>query len=511
MKNNNSDLSVTTRNSVFALLLQVINIGYGFLVPRFVLAYYGSELNGLVSSITQFMQYFAMLESGLAVSATYSLFKPLSDHDGTSCSRIISECAYDYDKIGVFFSALLLMLAAIFPHFRNASSLSYLDCSLLIISIGFSYLIQYFIFSKYRAFLTACQAQYILSLCSILGLVVSTAAVYVCILVLHTGIVALKLVVALVPLIEYPIMAIYTRKHFPWIRMEKPHNYRMIQNRGTAFVNEIMGVVFYSSPVLILTAMENFLTVSVYAVYNLVYSGITTLFGTVNLAVSAMFGPYIAQNDDKLIRKRYAQFEGLYYYGSSLLLGCTCALTIPFIRIYTAGVHDVEYSVPVYAVLFAVNCWVNNSYTPQAIMIRAGGFFREVRIQTMIQTVLSVVLSLVLTPLYGIRGLLVSLIVSNLVRAAMAYYVIDYKLQYIDHVYSLKCLLISAVQMAVTAAVLPGILSVTVGTVDSFLDFIAGGFLSVLSGFLVMLVILRIFDRPVIGQMTMILRRYLKR
>ena len=70
MKNNNSDLSVTTRNSVFALLLQVINIGYGFLVPRFVLAYYGSELNGLVSSITQFMQYFAMLESGLAVSAT---------------------------------------------------------------------------------------------------------------------------------------------------------------------------------------------------------------------------------------------------------------------------------------------------------------------------------------------------------------------------------------------------------------------------------------------------------
>ena len=121
-----------TRNSIYAIVTQVASLIYGLLVPRLVLAHYGSELNGLVSSINQFIQYFTLLESGLASAAIYSLFKPLEENDEQTCVEIVSDCDYEYKKIGIIFVILAFILAIIFPHFKNAEGLSTVECSLLV-------------------------------------------------------------------------------------------------------------------------------------------------------------------------------------------------------------------------------------------------------------------------------------------------------------------------------------------------------------------------------------------
>lgn len=45
-------------NSVTTALLQVVTMIAGFITPRFMLTAYGSEINGLISSILQFISYF---------------------------------------------------------------------------------------------------------------------------------------------------------------------------------------------------------------------------------------------------------------------------------------------------------------------------------------------------------------------------------------------------------------------------------------------------------------------
>ena len=42
-------------NSVTTALLQVVTMIAGFITPRFMLTAYGSEINGLISSILQFI------------------------------------------------------------------------------------------------------------------------------------------------------------------------------------------------------------------------------------------------------------------------------------------------------------------------------------------------------------------------------------------------------------------------------------------------------------------------
>ena len=49
-----------------------------FIIPCIMLKYYGSEINGLVSSINQFIVYFNLVEAGLSGAAIYVLYKPLA-------------------------------------------------------------------------------------------------------------------------------------------------------------------------------------------------------------------------------------------------------------------------------------------------------------------------------------------------------------------------------------------------------------------------------------------------
>ena len=47
-------------NSLSAAILQIVTFVAGMITPRLMLTAYGSDINGLVSSITQFIGYFAV-------------------------------------------------------------------------------------------------------------------------------------------------------------------------------------------------------------------------------------------------------------------------------------------------------------------------------------------------------------------------------------------------------------------------------------------------------------------
>ena len=76
-------------NSVTTALLQVVTMIAGFITPRFMLTAYGSEINGLISSILQFISYFNLVEAGLSSAAVYSLYKPIAEKDYNKINRIV--------------------------------------------------------------------------------------------------------------------------------------------------------------------------------------------------------------------------------------------------------------------------------------------------------------------------------------------------------------------------------------------------------------------------------------
>lgn len=62
---------------------------------------------------------------------------------------------------------------------------------------------------------------------------------------------------------------------------------------------------------------------------------------------------------------------------------------------------------------------ITNLYTPQAVLVRAAGLFKEVRFQTILQAIMTLIIGIPLTITFGINGMLFASCISNLLRVIL--------------------------------------------------------------------------------------------
>lgn len=75
-------------NTSTSLFYQVTTIICGFILPRLILQSFGSEVNGLVNSITQFLAIISFLELGVGSVIQSSLYKPLAEKNNDQISKV---------------------------------------------------------------------------------------------------------------------------------------------------------------------------------------------------------------------------------------------------------------------------------------------------------------------------------------------------------------------------------------------------------------------------------------
>ena len=72
-----------------SLLLQVVSVICGFILPRMILECYGTEVNGLIQSIAQFLSVISFMELGVGQVIQSSLYRPLSLGNIESVSKVL--------------------------------------------------------------------------------------------------------------------------------------------------------------------------------------------------------------------------------------------------------------------------------------------------------------------------------------------------------------------------------------------------------------------------------------
>ena len=70
------------RTIITKLFLQGVMLLYTFLLTKLIIDNFGSDVNGLVSSITKFLAYISIFESGFGGVVQYLLYKPIAKKDG---------------------------------------------------------------------------------------------------------------------------------------------------------------------------------------------------------------------------------------------------------------------------------------------------------------------------------------------------------------------------------------------------------------------------------------------
>ena len=98
-----------------SLLLQFTNVICGFILPRLILRNFGSDINGLVNSITQFLGVISLLDLGVGSVVRSALYKPLADDNIVNISKIYVSANHFFKRLGAIFLGYVILLMIIYP------------------------------------------------------------------------------------------------------------------------------------------------------------------------------------------------------------------------------------------------------------------------------------------------------------------------------------------------------------------------------------------------------------
>mgnify|MGYP005769673339 CR=1 FL=1 len=408
-------------NTVSSLANQVITIICGIILPRLILVTYGSEVNGLINSITQFLQIVAFLELGVGAVVQASLYKPLAKKDSVSVSRIVASAQKFFSKLAMILLVYVVILMIGYP-FVAEQNFGWIYTALMIAIISISSFAQYFLGITNSLLLVADQRGYVQYTLQLVTVILNTLACVVLIKI-GAGIHIVKLTTSLIYVLRPICLRIYVTKEYDIDRNIK-YEGEPIKQKWNGVAQHIAAVVLDGTDNIVLTLFSTLSNVSIYSVYHLVIYGVKNLFLSLTNGMRSLLGELWAKQEMDTLKDTFGYFEWVLHTGTVLIFGCTGMLIVPFITVYTEGITDVNYIQPLFAVLITCAHAGHCLRLPYNMMILAGGHFKQTQINYIIAAIINVVVSVVLVIYLGLVGVAIGTLAAMLYQTVwMAYYV----------------------------------------------------------------------------------------
>ena len=339
----------TIFTAITTLLCSVCLAIFGLIYNRNVLVEYGSEVAGLISTLVQFVSIFVILEGGYTTAALVSTYPAVVRQDFTLLNDILCSIKKYLNKIGIIIFIVSTVLGIFYLFFIDSPLEWYQTVALLFITItstSFSILFQ----SRYSIVFNAYNKQYISSLLSLLSKTIVWALALI-LIVNKQGIVLVYCIYSLNIVLDILFFRLFIKKRFPEVTFKGKEDKKLITGTKDVFLQKIASTIFTSTDLVLISAGVGLGAASVYNIYHQVFS-------TVNSAESALvrsptnsFGQLFVEN-----KSRFKKIFSWYLFGLitlTTIFSMTVGLSVvDFVRIYTRGISDINYIVPVISLLF---------------------------------------------------------------------------------------------------------------------------------------------------------------
>lgn len=401
------------KNMAANLFLQIVVFISGIILPRFIMQAYGSSINGMITSVNQFLTYLGLAEAGVATASVVALYTPLALERKDEVNSILSATRKFYNRSGVLFLSLTALLVFVYPFFISGQ----LDNSLvrwMIVVLAGSTLVDYFFLGKYRVLLMANQEGYVVALIQSAGtvanMVVSIGLIYA-----GASVLAVKAVATGVYVLRLFLVKAYAKKKYPDLNFHARPAEGALKQKNAALFHQVVTIIVNNTDTTVLTiclGSRSLLEVSVYGIYMLVVNAVNQLLTSFSNGLTAGFGEVIARREEETLKKSYSDYEYMYFLIFFVVVACMGVLLIPFISVYTIDMKDVQYVRPVIAALFTLLVFLQNVRIPGLTIICAAGHYKETRYQAGLEAAINIVVSLALVWSMGMTGVLIGTVCS---------------------------------------------------------------------------------------------------
>ena len=405
---------VTLLNIATSLLLQVVSLISGLIVPRIILGCFGSNQNGLIASISQFLSYITLIEGGITGVISAKLYKPLVDGDMGKLSAVMTTARSFYRKIGWITMAYTLILALVYPLVVNTGE-DYWFVFALTIVLAVGMWLQYMFSLTMTTLLNADKKVYVVSITSIVMTIGNIALV---LLVTKTwpNLLVLKIAGAAWFALQPVVYGLFIRKHYQLDWTVPPDN-TLIKERWNGFAINLAFFIHISTDITILTLMADLKTVSVYSMYSVVLAKISVLIHSISSGIEPSLGQAYARNDLRELHEKLDLYEFIIFFSVGFLFTVMAMLITPFVVLYTSGVNDANYNQPLFGVMLVLAEAVYLLKAPHVSLAYAANKFKDITIPAYIEAAINIIVSIVLVRWIGLTGVAAGTLAAMLFRS----------------------------------------------------------------------------------------------
>ena len=394
-------ISHTKLNIFASLLLQVVSGVCGLILPRFILAAYGSEANGLVASVTQLLGYTVLLEGGIGGVMRAALYKPLANNDMAGVSGIYHQIRRSFRRISYIFIGFAAILAIVMK-FLVDTQFDWLYVFTMVLILGFSTYFSYYCSIPQNILLAADQKLYIIQFTQTISII---ANLLTCLFVIYLGggIHAVKLASAVVLLLKPIVLYICVKRKYQLCKTANMDDVSIPQKRD-GLTHHLSYFIHRNTDIVILSIFSSLANISVYTIYNTVINILEQLLLSIASGLSGAIGSLLAREEIKRLNQLVNRYEA-WNNALATAMATVCAILIlPFISIYTNGVTDAQYNQPAFAYLMIAGSYAYSVRHPFGCIVSAAGHYRETKAGAISEMAINLGLSLLLVKPLGLVG-----------------------------------------------------------------------------------------------------------
>ncbi len=402
------------RNIFVSGWTRVVIMILGLIMPRVLITSFGSEVNGLLSTVTQIFTYLALLEAGIGTSTVNALYKPLINNNCGQVNEVVTEARRYYRKVSLVYAGSIVIFAIIYPFLANSALDKFLIFKIIILQGAASFL-NYYFSAVYSQLLVADGRKYVLENIHFVSYILQTVGKIV-LIYLGFDVIVVQIMALIMSIIRIPVLKVYARRKYVWLDFKTMPKQRYLKERKAFVVHEFATIIFHNTDVFLVSAFSGFVSASIYTVYNMIYSSLYSLLTTVNSGLGFVLGKKMQRTNEEL-RGTYDIYNSLYIAATFVLFTTAALLTKPFLTLYTVGINDASYIMPGLTLLFVVINLLSGVRSISSSLITVSGHADKTKIRSLIEAGINLAVSLILGYFIGIYGILLGTIVALLYRS----------------------------------------------------------------------------------------------
>ena len=389
-----------------SVLPQLVNIVSNLILPGMIILAYGSATNGLVSTIKALISYISLVGAGVSIATTQSLYQPVAKNDIITIRGMMRATENMFNKCGWIYITIISLTSFAYPLFINDAPIDYFSMVTLMLVISISGASEFFVVGKCRSLLYANQKVYVCTSIQALSLLVSLILAII-MLKEKMSIILVQFGISFVYIMRALLLYLYVRRNYAECIDTKNVEpiISVVEKRKSAMIHQLTGLIVFGSQPVILTGMVSLDAASIYAVYNIVFSGIYSICSNMNVAVSPFLGKSYALGNIKATRREYDYVDFSVNLLCIIIFVVTALTILPFIGIYTTHA-DINYVDPLFAILFVIVQSFNVRRLPCSSMINGAGHFKQTQSRAIIEATICCISSILFTYFFGIYGVL---------------------------------------------------------------------------------------------------------